>query len=657
MDARVMKFPVSIISTNREIIQGYVSFTKEGPMLLDNDELEICETQKKIEFKFIENNTKQWNGISPTNFIDFDSKSFIKKISLQPFRQQELYPPSTNNWIQFLSLSGPEALFSVQSIKDEEKCLLSVVDISTGNLVRLHPINNYEVSILSMETDWDYYNRIIAISDSDSEELSLSDLLKAPAPSWTELGKLLSGVNIPNLQRYDTVGETLNQLVPESFPKRVREELIVFLAWTIRAKIPTQDPLDFLSGFLKRFRSARLLRALVFGHVQCLIQNIEPPQYVRLMAMADQGSLKVGIGPKSEETEQDPWSTTWYSILEMFPDRKSRIFSLAQSLNTSQEIYITIPVTKEEASISKDAWLDRFALVRASILMRGYVQDRRLGLVKVVYIGGAHRWPHRHLQWTARLGNPGQKPPYIQVMVFPASSIDRIMRIKQNFAIINWTASRFNFGLYNQKNETWKDSISYLIKSLSGRKSIRQLDKEFDIKTDGKIKEMPEEDTKVLDFISWGIYPQTIELGNYDSILNIKQDSLKEKLTLLRDNGIIQIQYFTTIDGLASICLEVRGELPQLCSFARAALLHLPSATVMLSKDDRLCVVMARVPEEKAYDIIVTLPAQAREMNLVMKGHTASAYAGYIHTLYQRLLRPDRTWNDDISGLLSQIRS
>ncbi len=40
-----------------------------------------------------------------------------------------------------------------------------------------------------------------------------------------------------------------------------------------------------------------------------------------------------------------------------------------------------------------------------------------------------------------------------------------------------------------------------------------------------------------------------------------------------------------------------------------------------------------------------------------IKIYRVNAYAAYTHNLYQRLLRPDGTWDDDISGFLSQIRS
>ena len=66
---------------------------------------------------------------------------------------------------------------------------------------------------------------------------------------------------------------------------------------------------------------------------------------------------------------------------------------------------------------------------------------------------------------------------------------------------------------------------------------------------------------------------------------------------------------------------------------------------------------MVRVSEAHAYEILANLPRTVAEYGIELKGYRVSAYAGYLHNLYQRLLNPDGTWDDDVSGFLSQIRS
>ena len=63
------------------------------------------------------------------------------------------------------------------------------------------------------------------------------------------------------------------------------------------------------------------------------------------------------------------------------------------------------------------------------------------------------------------------------------------------------------------------------------------------------------------------------------------------------------------------------------------------------------------MPEDMGYRVLTEFPDHAEEQNINVRVWRINAYAGYLHTLYQRLLKPDGSWDDDISGLLSQIRS
>ena len=650
-----MRLRVKVFFPSGDTGTGYLSYTTKGPRLVDDEERDIESDQGNITLSILDPSVySQFTSMSESDRFELDAISCIKKLTKESERNYDLYPPSTMKWVMHLSQEGTDTLISLQKMCDDSRYLLSCVDCENRKLIRFHPIREYETNILTMESDRGYYGRIFV--SPDSEEISLTKLLEAPAPSWSALAKLVEGVNVPNLQRHETVKETLTQLVPKEYPDNIRNELMVFLAWTTRVKVPTEDPLDFLDLVEKRFKSG-LLRGLVFGHVHCMIQGIEPPEYVRILALANRELLESSMGPTTEELDQDTWSDTWYKLMEMFPDRSSRIMDLTQSITMKQEIHTSLPVSRKEAKKSRKAWLDRFSLIRSSFTMRGYVQDKRIGLMKLVYIGGAHRWPHKHLQFTARLGNLGQKPPYIQFMLMPRTGVERLVRVKQNIAPIDWSASRINFNLYDKESERWKCNISHFTKSFQSKRTAKQLNKEFNIEGSTGTIPISEEDTRILDLLSWGMYTQVLEKGSYDNILQTSMDNLKEKIATFLDNGLIQLQYVPAIHGLASICLHIMGDTPQLYSIARASLKHLPSATALVSEKRKLCIIMARVPEDRAYEILVDLPAKVTDYGFTMKGYRVSAYAGYLHNLYQRLLKPDGTWDDDISDLLSQIRS
>jgi len=657
MDAGVMTIPVKVFQSSGEVIRCNLSYTEDGPKLINTDAPELKLPVADVEFSITDEALCKSISMTQDDRVEFDASLFMRKFRRNSSGQDDLYPPSTDKWITHLSQEGVDATVAIQRIKSDSRYLLSVLENSTGNLIRLHAIRDFEVSILQLETDWEFYNRLFVSQKAASMDVAITDLLDAPAPSWSDLGKLTEGVDIPNLERRGTMGDTLDQLVPKVFPEKTRQELMAFLAWTIGAKLPSEDPLDFLAGVSSNLLSGAILPNLVFGHIQCLIQGTPPPQYVRIMALVDRGDPRSGLAPKAEEIDNDPWGITWFRIVDTFPVRIARMISLAHSMNLKQEIHTAIPITRQEAKTSREAWLDRFSLIRCSLIMRGYIQDARLGLVKLVYIGGAHRWPHKHLQYAARLGNPGQKPPYIQVLVMPKTAYDRIVRTRQNVIPIRWSASRLNYGLYLPKHESWKNTSIHIENSLYGRRTIKQMDREFGLKSFGEVSLPSNEDARVLDLISWGIYNQSLELGEYDSMIRMSRESLKEKLASFIQRGILHLQYFPTIQGLASICLEIKAEVPQLYSIARSTLVHLPTTTAMVSESSNSCIIMARVPEKRAYDILVNLPRKASEYDVIIKGYRVSAYAGYVSNLYQRLLLPDGTWDDDITGFLSQIRS
>jgi hypothetical protein len=435
----------------------------------------------------------------------------------------------------------------------------------------------------------------------------------------------------------------------------VKLELMAFLAFVINSKIPTEDPLDFQITMRKQFKSAPLLRILVYGHIQCLLEGIKPPQYVRIMIMADRGLLKTGLEPAP--TERDPWGTTWFSLMEMFPNRRGKVVEIAKNLNQKQDIITELPVTRQDAKISNRFWIDRFSLVRNALMMRGYVQDNRIGLVKLAYIGAAHRWPHRHLAWSARLGNPETKPPFIQIMILPPTAAERVMRFRPNLIQIDWSSSQTNYQLYDTKRDRWKTDVFQILRSVTVSKTMSHLERGFGVKRKGSIVVPTMDEATMLDFVSWGLYLPSLELGFYDKLLNMSKDTLKKSILKFKEQGVLQLQYLSYFSGLVSLCLEIKGDLGRIYSLTRASLLHLPSATAMISSENKTCYILGRVSEDCAYEILTNLPIRGKDHDLSIRSFRMTAYVGYINNLYQRLLKSDGTWDDDVSDFISQIRS
>jgi len=650
-----MNISVKIHFPSGEVTIGVLSFTIDGVKLTNQNSSRIIDEDPRIVLSALENISEKNIQLKSGTRLEYYQKSIIRKYSPNYITISEMYPPSSYGWATHVSETGNSALFSLLKIVDESQYLLSVVDMTTGQLLRLHPIHVYESNILLMETDWTRYNSIIDEIGEDSEEIPLDTLLSSPAPSWPELQHLLDGVVIPNFQRGLSMRDTMEQLVPSSFPVNIRLELMAFLAYTINLKVPVEDPLDFQKSMRSRFKSASLLRLLVYGHVQSILEGAKPPQYIRFLTEADRGILDIGVEPIP--TEQDPWTSFWHKIMESFPNNNRRVAAVAENLNQMNEFVTKHPITREDAKKSRIEWNNRFSLIRAGLMLRSYVQEHKIGLAKLVFLGRTNRWPHNHLAWSARLGNLEQNPPYIQVMIMPTTAITKLERLRQKTALVNWSASRINYRLYNPKIDGWKTNLAQIKNSFSHTYTLSRLSKEYDITKNKDIILPTESMARLLDLSSFGMYLSSLEVGSYDEFLQMSGDSIKQAIESLQKKGVIQIQYFAYLSGLVSICLEIKGQMNRLYSIVRALLKHLPSAKILISEEKEVCYVLGRVPEQTAYDILTEFPEIARNHNIEFKGYHVTAYVDYLHNLHQRLLTSEGTWNDDISGLLSQFRS
>lgn len=651
-----MDISVKVRFPNGTIEKGVLTYTRTGPLIriLNGKELESNSLDEAVSFSFIGSGLSKIKNIhiNPELEIIFKPKITTRKYSPTSSSQYEMYPPSSNAWFTHISESGKEALFIIQEIRHSVKLLLTIIDISTFDPLAMYQVNPYEVEILFRDTDFIFYKKLFEHKKYD-ERMIIDEFLGKKPPKWSELEIIANEVIIPDLKIKSTMSETLGQFVPQSFPQEIRNQLMAFLSWLMKAKIPEEDPLDFNY----RLQSTPLLRFMIFGHIQCLLEGIQPPQYVRMINLAEKGQLSSGIEPVTEDTEKQLWNNIWFKLQEMFPDSQGVSNDLAHTLNQTQKIVTSLPVTKQQASRSKKAWVDRFSSIFHSLSIRSHLQNQTIGLQDLVYVGSAHRWPHKHLSWSARLGNPYTKAPHIQVMVMPHSAIERIMRARPNLSSINWSASTLNFGLFNSSIHSWNLRTSMLTKSLEGRRTLKQLENEFEVKSKTATFTITLDEAKVLDLLSVGMYLSGLELGRYNAYLPGDLEHLRNMIKSLRDRGILNVQYFYRLSGLASLCLIVKGPALHVQSVSRSFLKYTPSATVRLADEGKTSYIMTRVPEDKVYDILTEIPKRAKESELNITIKRADAYAGYTHDLYSRLLRPDGTWDDDISGLLSQIRS
>ena len=397
--------PIRVRIDSKDIRTSMISFDDTGPsIILENKRITgKSSTNERISYSV---KTEEESSILPITSKDwvylepiFMTKRFFSK---KPHQVDDMYPKSSDGWLSHLTYDGIAVYIVAQEIENDKKFLLSFYDAKSGEVYKSLKVNNYEVAILRQLDDFSVHEQIIE-QNPDADRKYLESILDDDPPSWNQIAKLVEGVTIPGLQQKENMRETVAQLVPSSFPDEIREEVMAFLAWSINARIPNEDPIDYGDRFL----TVRIFRSLVIGHLQCMIDNQKPPHYVRIMAMAERESLSPPKWPMTVPAEQSPWLKAYYSLIEAFPNWLGRVVEYTKVLNQEKKIALQNPVTKSMARKSKTAWGERFSLYVNSIIMRSEINNNALGLKYLIYLGGAHKWPHNHLSWSARLGQPG----------------------------------------------------------------------------------------------------------------------------------------------------------------------------------------------------------------------------------------------------------
>ncbi len=643
--------PVKVFYESGEVNQGALQYCKEGPILNLDNQTDIDDF-KGVKFSFIENSQfSKIVRIEPYELINFNPEvSVILNYTPENNSQFEMYPPSTDGWLSHVVERGHESVFTIQTLQRKEKKLLTIVDTASDEIYFAGLVYPYESSILMMLHDLTVLRKIQYGNSSDER---VFDILKAKSLSWSTLSELVAGVTIPSLTIRKTMEETLDQLVPLSFSPDIRKQIIAFLAWLEKAEIPKEDPTDFL----RRYQSVAVYRQLARGHLQCLLDKVNPPNYVRLMFLAERGQLELAKRPQHEAAEMDPWTLFHFKLHETFPDWTGRVVKYAIDLQSKGKIVTELPVSKDSARDNEKAWSDRFAMANHGLIMRGHIRKETLGLLPVVYVGAAHRWPHKHLEWSARLGYGADKPQFIQIMVMPPSAYERASRIMPNLRLVDWERSSFNLSLFSQKEQKWRLKTSLIAKSIDGKKSIRQLENEFSYWRGTRYTPLNQDQARILDLISWGLYLDNLEAELYSKYYNISRSMIKHELDKMLEQGVFLLQYPIIMENVRSLCILADGPIENICSLSRAFLKHAPSTQIRITDSGSSCVIVSRVPEDDYYNLVTSLSDAANKSQISLKIMPISAYTGYRNNLYSRLLKNDGSWDDDVSGLLSQSRS
>ena len=656
------RITVKVFTPAGDCVLGQLTWNATGPHITLEPRESFSGDTKDYSYEINDEIVVDETGVSKHISLKRAARIILKPIEVtkMPYStmaerlSDDLYPPASYDWTSRMTEKGEEALYIVQKLQNDKRYWLTIVNAATAEVHESHAIYKYEASIITLtndvEADHEMYQSIGAEEPESTVKRTL-EILDGPPPTWEDLASLTAQVRIPGLMIGSDMRETVSQLVPMEFPSEVREEIMAFLAWTTRKGLPEEDPVRFISIKETLRQSARLY----IGHLQCLLDGLQPPPYVRLMNLAVTGRLPPFGRPPTESEEETPWSMAYRKISEQFPDWTGRVTKYAMNLNAAGSVAVGLPVSSATAKQSRRAWGDRLALATHGLFLNMHIEPQSLGLQHLIYVGAAHRWPHKHLVFSARLGNDLGRPPKLHVMHMPPSAAERVIRARPSVEEIEWSCRSINLGLYNIREGRWKLSLPRIMRSFGGTRTIRRLRNEFG-GWQGKSPFRPSKDeAKVLDLVSRGISLDDPESDRYWLFHGITREQFKSTLTKLKKFNF-RLQYNPMPSDLASLFILAQGEPKHVCSMVRGFLLQTPTTTARVSRNGASCYLISRLPDDTLHELVSILPSRAQEYGIKARCMPITAYQGYLQNFYTRLQMEDGSWDDDVSAMLSQIR-
>lgn len=566
---------------------------------------------------------------------------------------EDVFPPSTFGFYGRLQAGKSEALYIVQKIETSERYWLTITNPNTGQIYETQMIQPYEAEALELIEDRIRRTLYQSLVDREEKRDDILSILDTPSPSWQELAVLIKEVSIPNLHLGNTMRETFSQIVPASYPTEIREELMAFLAYVVKSKIPDDDPMTYLY----RFSSMTILDNLLSNHLTHVFDKTEWPPYVRLMILAARGQLEAPKRAISDWIMNSPWFLFSAKCGEMRPKWLSIAVNSAKTLNDANRIVVGLPTTKSAAKKSKASWKKRFAEISYGLRIRGHIDSTTLGLIELVYLGSAYRWSHRHMKFIARLGSSSNSPPHLQVMLMPKSAAERVKRTLPSVLSVSWSARTSNLDLFDQESSNWIVPIHRVIDSLEKKSSMKRLTKRFGKRENPDTYSISKEEAIVADLIAEGVESMFLELPEFLNSWGLNRRTIHSTLSKLVKRNIMNLTYEVVDSRLISLATLIQGRVETVTSLVSEFLKSTPTSYARINQSGENCIILSRFPEESLHVFASQLTSQGIEHGVNIRCMRPTTFRRYTSNLYQRLLRDDGTWDDDVSAFLSQARS
>jgi len=573
---------------------------------------------------------------------------------------QDIYPPSSQGFYGRLVKGKTDAAYIIQNTLDGNNHWLTITDQKTYAIHESHRIKQYEKDVIKLRTFTEHFDELLAAFSPPNPEMVKQDIIGIIDTNellWEDIYRLSSGSIPTDLVRGSSARDTLNQLVPiADFPENTQDEILAFLFWVAKDKMPPAEISDFTDNLhvVPRFRGYYLY------HLRFKMDDLPHPNYLHLVRDAAMGISTTSESVLDEKLRWSPDFLLLRNIEALAPDWQSDIVDMVKTLNASNEI-ITTPLISKFTNTTKKAQRNRLVIMDLGLRLRAHIRPQSLGLREILYIGSAHRWPHIHLAYSIRLGPKDSRSPHIRGMIMPPSAVEQVERVLPNIIDIEWSTHTLNVQLYSKTLKRWNIREKAIQDSFGKTFSLKQLRNEFGY-WKGKTTYIPlKSEARLLDMASTMFFLADIESEAGQKYWKTDENKSKELLTRFRDLGMIKISYWYNwlehTPALSRIFTYFQGSKSLVCSVTRAILKSVPTSLARIANDGETSIIISRVPTDKR-DFIKELIIQgAEDANLDAECKYPTTQGNYTADLFQRLLFPNGTWNSDVTAFLSQIRS
>lgn len=640
-----------VVSLDDGIHEGQLEWTIERPVIHVNGDVytENAEYRMEEAIRPLSIHGQETEELPQTVNVKLKPiRRVIRGYDIDPTDSKEFYPPSTLGWYSHHRRTGRPAIYFVQESNWGTRRWLTIIDYEDLSILFSSHIKYFEAAGLwetKMIAKW-LIERTAWIQERQKElSVYFKELLSKQAPSWKELSELTRAAPIKNARIGNDLGDTLDSIVPKDLDDWMRLQIMAFLAWTLCSEpsLPKEDPIDL--GY--KFLPAYIFSNLMVRHLGNTLTDTPTPLYVRFVWIADEIAKKT-----------DNYDTVFINkfLNLVLPSTASMRVSLAEE--QAFEILDEIRELREKAKTDVDAWLKRMKYAMSGVKLRGDINYKSLDLRQCVYLGRAYRWPHQHLSWFVELEEGKQFNTRFNMMLFPPRVLMKVSRLIP-IETIEWTVRASNPKLLDSSGR-WRVAWNRLLSTMNTDTSYAQLKREYG-PGQSYADVISENEAKYLDFTSFGFTLSEVESGpEFQHITSIKWNEMRDTISKFRENSLLYnlhlldssmhtIRYSQILQGMLFI---LEGETAGMLSLIRAMLHYTPSATPYVVDGFRRAYIMVRLVRDE--EKLATLVDSAKSNDVTLKLFDIKDFENYSRNILQRLWGGEGSWNDDVTGLLSQ---